>query len=313
MFHKKVLIWIFLIVWFFWWSLFAQSWVPWEQDPNTEITTFWAWDTPFNPTDCASVFWDLLDSVDADVKDVSWKCCYISSQSNNLSSLWWTEVSSWKINWSTATYTPFQSSLDFSQPLQPISIGICPKQNDEVQKDEDIQTIVFSGSCRFYNPDIKDQSLLPSDLVFWDCKTNSCGTGAQYIEKRVSTDQWDVVMCEKCDMDKCNCWVKLNTNVPFIGRCIMYENTNDIWANWDETTTVNPLNAFPVLMWALVKILMSVIMVICFASLIIWWFMMTVPDQYDTWKWIIKKVIWTIVWLWSLWTILYLVNPNFFS
>jgi hypothetical protein len=67
------------------------------------------------------------------------------------------------------------------------------------------------------------------------------------------------------------------------------------------------------LMWALVKILMSLIMIISFASLIVWWFMMTLPDQYETGKWIIKKVMRTIISLWSLWTILYLVNPNFFS
>ncbi len=201
------------MLWFFWWSLFAQSWVPWE-DPNAEITNFWAWNNEFNP-------------------------------------------------WQPST-----------------------SNNDVVQ-----EGVASISDCRFENKDITDVSLLPAWLVAWNCDTNTCPTDSQYIEKRVSTDQWDIVMCEKCDMDKCNCWVKLNTNVPFIGRCIMYENTNDIWANWDETTTVNPLNAFPVLMWALVKILMSVIMVICFASLIIWWFMMTVPDQYDTWKWIIKKVI----------------------
>lgn len=34
--------------------------------------------------------------------------------------------------------------------------------------------------------------------------------------------------CEVCDPVKCNCGVKLNTNVPFIGRCILYGQTNDV-------------------------------------------------------------------------------------
>lgn len=232
-----------MIVWFFWWSLFAQD-APWANTLSWLV--YWAWVNEFNPT------------------------------------TWW-QLSTWSIQNNTVSWSTIQENAS--------------SVND----------------CRFVNKDITDVSLVPPSLVPWNCETNTCPTDAQYIEKRVSTVQWDIVLCEKCDMDKCNCGVKLNTNVPFIGRCIMYENTNDIWANGDETTTVNPINAFPVLMGALVKILMSVIMIICFASLIIGGFMMTVPDQYNTWKWIVKKVIWTIVWLWSLWTLLYLINPNFFS
>jgi hypothetical protein len=121
-----------------------------------------------------------------------------------------------------------------------------------------------------------------------------------------------ISICEKCDIEKCNCGIKLNTNIPFIGRCIMNQQTNNVGQS-ANVTTVNTLNAFPILMGALIKLLMSIIMIVCFASLIVWGFMMTVPDQYDTGKWIVKKVIRTIVALWSLGTILYLINPNFFS
>jgi hypothetical protein len=57
---------------------------------------------------------------------------------------------------------------------------------------------------------------------------------------------------------------------------------------------------------------MSVIMVACFGALIMGGFMMTVPGQYDTGKWLVTKVIWTIVALWSLSSVLYIINPNFF-
>ena len=142
-------------------------------------------------------------------------------------------------------------------------------------------------------------------IVPTDACTNWCWNGYTEVKK------WWIAICEKCDLKKCNCGIKLNTNIPFIGRCIMNQQTNNVWQSGD-VMTVNSLNAFPILMWALIKLLMSIIMIVCFASLIVWWFMMTVPDQYDTGKWIVKKVIRTIVALWSLWTILYLINPNFF-
>lgn len=142
-------------------------------------------------------------------------------------------------------------------------------------------------------------------IVPTDACTNWCWNGYTEVKK------WWIAICEKCDLKKCNCGIKLNTNIPFIGRCIMNQQTNNVWQSGD-VMTVNSLNAFPILMWALIKLLMSIIMIVCFASLIVWWFMMTVPDQYETGKWIVKKVIRTIVALWSLGTILYLINPNFF-
>ncbi len=152
-------------------------------------------------------------------------------------------------------------------------------------------------------------------LVGFDCSLGGCPKDSQ--EKRIrlsdgNNGSYEVSVCEKCNLETCNCGVKLNTNIPFIGRCIMYENSNASWQSWD-VTTVNALNAFPILMGSLIKLLMSVIMVVCFGSLIVWGFMMTIPDQYDTGKWIVMKVIRTIVALWSLWTILYLINPNFFT
>jgi len=48
----------------------------------------------------------------------------------------------------------------------------------------------------------------------------------------------------------------------------MNEKTNNVGQS-GNVTTVNTLNAFPILMGALIKLLMSIIMIICFASLIV--------------------------------------------
>ncbi len=167
-----------------------------------------------------------------------------------------------------------------------------------------------TATCRFrpqdgIEPPQEYTNAIANGYEAWDC-TTWCQNGYTEVKK------WGISVCEKCDLKKCNCGIKLNTNIPFIGRCIMNQQTNNVGQS-GNVTTVNTLNAFPILMGALIKLLMSIIMIVCFASLIVWWFMMTVPDQYDTGKWIVKKVIRTIVALWSLWTILYLINPNFFS
>lgn len=150
----------------------------------------------------------------------------------------------------------------------------------------------------------------------WTCATDSKRElKLWYIESGntyIPTNDF-VATCTKCDPKLCNCGTKLNTNIPFIGKCIMYGDTNNPGENGEGTTTVNALNAFPLLMWSLTKILMTIILVTLFATLIVGGFMMTVPDQYNEGKNYVKKVIWTIIALWSLWLILYLINPNFFT
>ena len=80
-----------------------------------------------------------------------------------------------------------------------------------------------------------------------DC---SCKPKFKKISKTIKNEKWvsqNITVCEKCDKDKCNCGVKLNTDIPFIGSCLMYGNTNNINENGDWTTTVNGINAFPIL------------------------------------------------------------------
>ena len=154
-------------------------------------------------------------------------------------------------------------------------------------------------------------------------KNENCGCKPWYKKETVAfewkpgEESQSLAVCRKCDPVKCNCGVKLNTNVPFIWRCIVYGMTNDpndsSYTNGnDDIVVVNPLNAFPVLMTWIVKILMTLILLICFGALIVAGVMMTIPEQYDTGKWLIKKVVVAIALLWLSGTILYLINPNFF-
>jgi hypothetical protein len=252
---------------------------------------------------------DLLKWVEQSVYDImksnlntSKKCCYNWPKSTLPPALPTTLPAWWTVTETTATFTPTIPGAYLPIPQVPVCTT------------EDIKNATSSSSiCRFAEPKVWTpeyntyQSAIAWWLVKWDCSTKKCPSG-DYKEVM----KWWSMLCEKCDIEKCNCGVKLNTYVPFIGRCIMNKQDNNSGQNGD-TTTVNSLNAFPILMWALIKLLMSIIMILCFASLIVWWFMMTIPDQYDTWKGLVKKVIWTIVALWSLWTILYLINPNFFT
>lgn len=148
----------------------------------------------------------------------------------------------------------------------------------------------------------------------------ACAAGSKSVIKTFfkdanKSDPQSLSVCEKCDKEKCNCGIKLNTNVPFIGRCIMYGDTNETndpsYVSGDSIV-VNSLNAFPVLMGGLIKILMSVILLLCFGSLIVAGVMMTIPGYYDTGKGLIKKVVVAIALLGASGTILYLINPNFF-
>ncbi len=97
------------------------------------------------------------------------------------------------------------------------------------------------------------------------------------------------------------CGIKLNTNFPIIWNCIETKS--------DEA---NPTNAFPYMMWALTKIIMSLIMVVCFILVIVSG-IMRAWDKPKEWKELLKKVAITILLLWFSWVILRLINPNFFG
>ena len=101
-------------------------------------------------------------------------------------------------------------------------------------------------------------------------------------------------------------WIKLNTNFPIIWNCI------NVGKGW-----VTPISAFPTMMSALTKIVMSLILVVCFITIIVAWVMRAWAGDDSTKatkaKWLITKVAITILLLWFSWAILRLINPNFFS
>lgn len=93
--------------------------------------------------------------------------------------------------------------------------------------------------------------------------------------------------------------IKLNTNFPIIWDCIG-DNRNE-----------NEINAFPYMIWVLTKIIISVILVVCFILVIVAW-IMRAADKPDKAKPLLRKVAITILLLWFSGVILKLVNPNFF-
>ena len=98
------------------------------------------------------------------------------------------------------------------------------------------------------------------------------------------------------------CGIKLNTNFPIIWNCIRIK--------WEWS--VNPTNAFPYMVWILTKIVMSVILVVCFILVIVAWIMRAGDNP----KWaqkLLKRVAITIILLWFSGVILKLLNPNFFG
>ena len=96
----------------------------------------------------------------------------------------------------------------------------------------------------------------------------------------------------------CN-WIKLNTNFPIIWNCI-------------STSGTKPTEAFPYMIWALTKIVISLVLVACFI-LIIYAGILWASDKPKEAKDWLKRVAITILLLWFSWVILKIINPNFFN
>lgn len=98
----------------------------------------------------------------------------------------------------------------------------------------------------------------------------------------------------------CSWGITLNTDVPWVWRCMPTDTTQ----------------AFPLLIWWLIKTLTSVMLVIGLIMIIIWWVMMTMDwmnsGSFKKWKDMILKVGTIIALLWLSGVILKAINPNFF-
>jgi hypothetical protein len=116
--------------------------------------------------------------------------------------------------------------------------------------------------------------------------------------------------CELVDGQKC-CGIKLNTDVPFIGRCIEIRATNNTGQS-GSVTTVNQYTVFPRLMRALTNIVLTLIMVGSLIMLIISGVMIA-SGQAAEGKTMIKRVVISLVLLGASGIILRLINPFFFG
>lgn len=131
----------------------------------------------------------------------------------------------------------------------------------------------------------------------------SCKCKTLYWEY-VDPSNWSV-SCQLCSRSDVCCGVKLNTNVPFIGNCIESSSQS-------PGSAINETTAFPILVSALVKILVSVILVVCFILIVVAGIMYATNNP----KWgkdLIIKVAIGLAILGASGVILRLINPNFFG
>ncbi|MFA7298839.1 MAG: hypothetical protein WC010_04305 [Candidatus Absconditabacterales bacterium] len=126
----------------------------------------------------------------------------------------------------------------------------------------------------------------------------SCPTGTKNVKGT----------CELCSKKGVCCGVELNTNVPFIGKCIESDTANKS----SDETNVTGESAFPVLLGSLTKILVTIILIVSFVLIIIGGIMISTGDPAGGKKMIIKVVI-GIALLGASGVILRLINPNFFG
>lgn len=156
-----------------------------------------------------------------------------------------------------------------------------------------------------------NREILPNDTCYSQCNSQ-CEQ-----PQECSTNDWEIWSTGQCkcicdSSVKC-CWIQLNTVVPFIWDCIELDSDS----SRSDTTSVNSVTAFPILMQWLMKIVMSVIMVFSFIMLIVAWLMMTAwsisNNSFTKWKTILKNVIISLILLWCSWLILSLINPSFFG
>lgn len=159
-----------------------------------------------------------------------------------------------------------------------------------------------------------------------DPQTKICGpkkttstvtqTEQEKCEARVPKEdvQWngESITCEQCSAPGVCCGVKLNTDVPFVGKCIR------LWssASSEDTTVVTDTTAFPRLMWGLTKILTTLILLACFGGILAGGVMIASSGGKETnatkGKELIKNVVIAMALLWTSGIILKLINPNFF-
>jgi hypothetical protein len=142
----------------------------------------------------------------------------------------------------------------------------------------------------------------PNGLGSWG-KLNASGLGCTCEGWYKKIDH----ACVPCNTKGVCCGIELNTNVPFIGRCIE-GSTGDVG---DDEQAVTSEDAFPVLMGSLTQILVTIILIVSFVLIIVGGIMISTGNLSGGKSLIIKVVI-GIALLGASGVILRLINPNFF-
>lgn len=158
--------------------------------------------------------------------------------------------------------------------------------------------VIVEWLCSKAGNDLRDKPNSKNTIVWCDCVA---------WFKKVDKE------CKSCDAKWVCCGIELNTNVPFIGKCIE-DTADDVW--WDETG-VTADQAFPVLMWSLVRIMVTIILIVSFVLIVVGGIQIASAWS-DSWaassgRKLIMKVVIGIALLGASWVILRLINPNFFG
>lgn len=155
-------------------------------------------------------------------------------------------------------------------------------------------------------------------VIQWTCCVMECSVPTEERHCNRSWWDWNDSKCKcECNPNKWCCGVQLNVPLPFIGDCIEMTTNNSTAGSRTGSISVNQLNAFPVLVKWITKILVTLIMIFSIIVVIVAWLMMTTSvaseQNYKTWLEYLKKVLISLILLWTSWLILKLINPSFFG
>lgn len=196
----------------------------------------------------------------------------------------------WEIDHANSTAQSAQNTLSAATQVYQQCLACAPDPKGQACKDAK-----KSFSCESIFAKHEDARV---------CNRNRC-----VAEKGLENDKWNEI-----GDNSCNCkywvqwagatWIPLNTSIPFIGRCV----EKSSWSTDDGSA----LNAFPVIIGAATKMLVTVILLVSFVMIVVW------GVQWASWdaksgKAKITKVAIGIAMLGMMGAILRLINPNFFK
>lgn len=155
----------------------------------------------------------------------------------------------------------------------------------------------------------------PSVWEWWDQQTEENTP----LDCDIKNSQWEC--CKKVYYDiqlkkeVCCEGILLNTNVPYIGQCIVFRKNAS--AQPSAGLIIDETSAFPVLMWGLNRLLVSIILLVGFIGILIGWIMISASWAKEDWARSGRKIIGNIITAFALLgasgVILRLINPNFFG